>query len=230
MRIAVLSLLISAVAVSAVAQSPTPGSAAPRRPRDPIAALLNPSGPQAGDEEEPDTAGQPRAVGESDFDLNGPIPVPNGPPIPFAPPPRTKRDLPVSVEQTGLTPDLPPDLRAQTYDARVRASFAAAQGFLGPLDGGWTLSIRGRDYGLQIVDRRDRLEAVWRDLGRPGALDASGLVETIERAGGVLTLRFTEPQEPTALVTLSATPDGRWTGEMKRGDARFAVTMRHTSP
>lgn len=238
MRIAVLSLVILAAgACAAAAQTDaprtdatqadapkpdSPGAAA--KPRDPIAALLS------RDEDEPDFAGQRRGAAGPDFDLTAPIPAPSGPPIPFAAAPRSQREIPVNVDQPGQTPDGPPDNRAQAYDARIRGSFAAAQSFQGPLDGGWTLTGRGWRYNFQIVDRRDRLEAVWRNPERAGALDASGVVDAIERNGSTLTLSFDEKPYVVARVTLHSGPDGRWSGEMWRGDERFAVTLERTSP
>lgn len=232
MRIAVLSLLIAFAAASdAAAQAPAPEpQAAPKiRARDPIAGLLNPNAPESRDEDEPDTAGKPRGAAEPDLDLSPP-PARSGPAIPFAPAPRSQRELPVNIDQTAQTPDAPPDSRALAYDARIRGSFAAAQGFLGRLDGGWTLSSPGCEIVLQIVERRDRLEAVWRDVRRTGALDASGLVDDIQHSGGQLTLRFNEPPFQTALVTLREGPDGRWSGRMVRGAESFEVTLRRTSP
>jgi len=228
MRIAILSLLISAAAVSVSAQTPAP-DAKPKKPRDAIAALLNPNGPDARDEDEPDTAGQKGA--QTDVEgTPGPVGVPSGPPIPFATTPRSQREVPVNIDQTALTPDGPPDNRAQAYDARIRASFAAAQGFLGPLDGGWTLSGPNWKYSLQIVDRRDRLEAVWRNLNRPGALEASGVVDNIARNGATLTLSIEEKPAVALKVTLHNTAEGRWSGEVLRGAERLVVTMERTSP
>ncbi|MBS0361631.1 MAG: hypothetical protein JSR98_09640, partial [Proteobacteria bacterium] len=120
--------------------------------------------------------------------------------------------------------------RALTYDDRIRGSFAAAQGFQGPLDGGWTLSSPGCEIALQIVERRDRLEAVWRDLRRPGSLEASGLVDDIRHNGATLTLRFDEAPFKTATVTLHEMADGRWAGRMTRGADVFDVSLRRTSP
>lgn len=234
MRIAVLSLLICAAATSAGAQPPLSSPPAPKpRPRDPIAVLLNPNGPGARDEDEPDTAGQTGAQSDVQTEVEG-APgregVSPGPPIPFAMSPRSQREVPVNIDQTALTPDGPPDIRAQAYDARIRASFAAAQGFLGPLDGGWTLSGNGWKYSLQIVDRRDRLEAVWRNPDRVGALDASGMVDSIVRSGSTLNLSFEERPARPVKITLHNLADGRWRGEASLGEERFAVTMERTSP
>ena len=91
----------------------------------------------------------------------------------------------MNIEELGKTPDAPPTERDVAYDSRLRASFASAQSFQGPLEGGWTLTAvfqrepRATDlYALQLVDRRDRLEGVWRDLKSSGALDGSACSTT----------------------------------------------------
>ena len=136
------------------------------------------------------------------------------------------------IEETGKTPDSPPSLGAMAYDSRIRSSFASAESFQGPLDGGWTLSEKpgGDHYALQIVDRRDRLEAVWRNVRRTGSLNASGLVDDIQRTGGEVTLRFTEAPAPVAIVTLREAAGGLWAGQLVRGDAVVSVTLRRTGP
>ncbi|HLZ74340.1 hypothetical protein [Phenylobacterium sp.] len=206
---------------------PAPGAGpAPATPsRDPIGDLLNRGAP--GDEDEPDTAGQPRTGPDIP-----PALLPTGPqPHSYTPAPRTQQDAPVGIDETGKTPDAPPTIRDLAYDARIRSSFASAQSFQGPLDGGWTLADQfGDRYVLQIVDRRDRLEAVWRDLRRPGSIEGSGLVDQIQRNGGDLTLKFTETKTPDLTLTLREAGDGRWSGKLVRGDASFQVTMRRTGP
>ena len=192
---------------------------------DPIGDLLNRGAP--GDEDEPDTAGQPRTGPDIP-----PATLPAGvQPHSYTVAPRTQKDAPVGIDETGKTPDSPPSIRDLAYDARIRSSFASAQSFQGPLEGGWTLADQfGDRYVLQIVDRRDRLEAVWRDLRRPGSIEGSGLVESIQRSGGDLTLRFTETKTPDLTLTLREAGDGRWSGKLVRGADTFLVTMRRTGP
>lgn len=223
MRIGFLSLLLAAPLILA---GPAAAQTKPAPPRDAIGDLLDPQHVAApGDEDEPDTAGQVRTA---------PEPEPSLPPSAraYTPAPRPRLNAPVHIEETGKTPDAPPSLGAMAYDSRIRSSFASAEGFQGPLDGGWTLSERqgGAYYALQIVDRRDRLEAVWRNVRRAGSLNASGLVDDIQRSGGDLTLRFTEAPAPAAVVTLREGPGGLWAGQLVRGDAVVAVTLRRTSP
>jgi hypothetical protein len=230
MRIGSLISLLAVTALGAPAWSqplpaPGPGPAPATPGRDLIGDLLNRGAP--GDEDEPDTAGQPR----TGPDL-APSILPGGPaPRSYTIAPRSQRAAPVGIDEVGKTPDAPPTVRDMAYDARLRSSFASAQSFQGPLDGGWTLSDPSGDrYVLQIVDRRDRLEAVWRDLRRPGSTEGSGLVDTIQRTGGDLTVKFSEGKTPDLTLTLREESDGRWSGKLVRGDDTFKVTLRRTGP
>jgi hypothetical protein len=231
MRIGIVALLLTMAAAPVGAQ---PAPAAAPASRDPIADILNRNVPPPKDEDEPDTAGQPRAATDAEPEASlVPQTAPQaGPQLPFAPAPRQQRGAPVRIEETGKTPDSPPTVRDLAYDARIRSSFASAESFQGPLEGGWTLA-EARDgdrYALQIVDRRDRLEAVWRDLRRPGSLNASGVVEEIQRTGPDLTLRFMASSPIASVARLHQGADGRWTGDLARGDEHFTVTLRRTSP
>jgi len=224
-----------AAAPSSQAQAPPQGQppAAAPAPRDAIADILDRRVPLPRDEDEPDTAGQPRAAAEPEPPLVPQSGPPAGPAAPYAPAPRTQQGGPVSIEETGKTPDRPPSVRDLAYDTRIRSSFASAESYQGPLDGGWTLSAGGQDlYALQLVDRRDRLEGVWRDLRRKGSLNASGLVDDLQRQGAELTVRFRPtPGGPTSVATLhDSSGGGLWAGELAEGGARRAVTLRRTSP
>ena len=221
---AALCLLLAAVALPAQAQAPAARPAAD--PTDVIGALLDPTGhADSRDSDEPDTAGQKPA--------RGPDPALAGlPPPSAAPAARPRLTEPVHIEETGKTPDAPPTVRDIAYDSRIRASFAAAQSFQGPLEGGWTMTAPGAGdlYALQLVDRRDRLEGVWRDVRRKGALDASGLVDDIKRADGVVTLRFSpKAGAAEAVAVLRGGADG-WTGELTEGAERRPVTLRRSGP
>lgn len=121
---------------------------------------------------------------------------------------------------------------AEAYDERLRASFAAAQSFQGPLDGGWTLIAQneGAIFALRFVDRKDKLEAVWRDLRRNSALDASGLVDAVERMGGKLTLRFSPAAGAQALLMLHRASDGSWVGELRENGRNRDVWLTKTFP
>jgi hypothetical protein len=235
MRIGIVSLLLTMAAAAPAGAQPAPAAAPPSR--DPIADILNRNVPPPKDEDEPDTAGQPRAPADAEPEANlapqnlAPGTGPQAGPQPFAPTPRSQRTAPVRVDETGKTPDSAPNVRDLAYDARLRSSFASAESFQGPLEGGWTLSSADQAlYALQLVDRRDRLEGVWRDLRRRGAIDGSGLVSDMQRQGGQLILRFTpQPGAETSVATLHES-GGVWTGELAEGGRRRSVTLRRTSP
>jgi len=55
-------------------------------------------------------------------------------------------------------------------------------------------------------------------------------VDNIVRSGSTLNLSFEERPAGAAKITLHNLADGRWSGEVSRGDERFAVTMERTSP
>jgi len=157
--------------------------------------------------------------------------APNAAPIPFAPPPKPAAVAPVHVEDADKTPDGPPSVDSLAYDSRVRSSFASAEAFQGPLDGGWTLAADGQDlYAFQLADKGHGVEGAWRDLHRKGALDGSGLVDAIERDGGRLTLRFAPQPGQVATATLQAGAGGVWSGQLVQGGQGRAVTLRRTAP
>lgn len=125
----------------------------------------------------------------------------------------------------------PPLADAGSYDARVRQSFAAAEAFQGPLDGGWTLSAGETPlFAIQVSERDGRLEAAWRDLRRPGAVAASGFVDALDRAAGKLTLRFASAPGVQDIATLSAQRGGTWSGDLEENGRRLAVTLARAAP
>ncbi len=157
------------------------------------------------------------------------------PPPPTAPaalpPPRVTRRqsaTPVHVDELDASPEAAPTPSESNYEQRLRSSFASAQGLQGPMDGGWILSAPGDGdlYALELVERSSGvLEGAWRDLRRPGAIGASGFLDDIQRYGGQLTLRFNANGE-TAVATLAAGMDGRWSGEMAAGKRARPVVLR----
>lgn len=183
---------------------------------DPIDALLQ-RPPQA-DAEEPDAAAAGAAI-EAE-------PEPPAAPRAYVPPSRSTLTAPVFVQETGKNPDGPPSPAEAAYDSRVRSSAASVQGFQGPMDGGWTLSVGGRAlYALQLVDRGGAVEGAWRDLRRAGALDASGFFEAVERAGADVTFHFSE----TTVAVVHA--EGvRWAGQFTEAGRTEAVSLTRRVP
>lgn len=174
--------------------------------------------------------------------LDAPPPPAAAPETPAAPPPATPAtppdtprltppadSKPVYVDEVGRTPDGPPTAADRTYDARLRASFNSAQGLQGPLDGRWTLSAAGADlYTLQLVDKGGSdLEGAWRDVRRPGAVQASGFLADMARIGASLTFSFQpDPAGPALRASLTPTADGRWSGTLMGGASPRTVVMR----
>ncbi|MDP2215267.1 MAG: hypothetical protein Q8J81_15590, partial [Phenylobacterium sp.] len=153
--------------------------------------------------------------------------APAPPPVPR--PDRTIASQPVFLdERQAVAGQLSAEERS--YEERLRASYNSAQGLQGPLDGGWSLeTIAGQDlYALRFVDRGSGpLEGAWRDARRPGALDGYGFLDSIDRSGGRVTLRFTPRRgAPPAVITLTAAPSGQWSGEMIEDGAPRSVVMR----
>lgn len=132
---------------------------------------------------------------------------------------------PIHVDETGRNPDGPPSPEEEAYDSRIRSSAAAARAFLGPLDGGWTITGGGRElYVLQLADRDGIVEGSWRDPRRPGAPDASGYLDVADRSDGSLVLSFTGAFAVLRLV------DGRWTGQLTEGERTERVTLVRRVP
>jgi len=121
-----------------------------------------------------------------------------------------------------------PNASTEAYDRRVRQSFAAAESFQGRLDGGWIASNRGRDLlQLQLVDKgKGQVEGAWRDV--QGGLGASGLIDPVPATGAALELSFRSSDGLPFRLSIHAGPDGRWTGQLWRGDELFDVVLRRT--
>ena len=137
-------------------------------------------------------------------------------------PEETGRDAAPARDRT-VRPVTSPTLSGEAYDRRIRASMAAAQGYQGPLDGGWTLrAAEGELFALQLVDRGAGrpVEGAWRDLKHPGAPDSSGFIDEVQRAGADVTLRF-----GTKVAVLHAAGGDRLAGELTDGERRQTVTL-----
>jgi hypothetical protein len=111
---------------------------------------------------------------------------------------------------------------------RIAASGAAAQALQGPLDGTWRLAdAEGRGlYVFAIVDPvtpHASLQGAWR--APDGA--RSGFVDEVHRRRGLLTLRFRD-QGAFVNIDLHVRRSGEWSGVVRRGGVRLAVTMRRS--
>lgn len=155
------------------------------------------------------------------------------PPATYIPPPpppeRPKLTAPVHIDETGKTPDFPPTAVDRSYEARLRASFASAQGLQGPLDGAWTLrNVTGGElYDLALVDNGSALEGAWSDPRRRGAVDSSGFLADFQRVeGGVRMSFYPSPGAGLSVLTLNPAADGAWRGELEERGSRRTVTLK----
>lgn len=129
---------------------------------------------------------------------------------------------PIHIEETGRSPEAPLSPADVAYDERLRASMASAEAFQGPLAGGWTVVVDGRDcLALELADRSGKVDGAWRDLRRVGALDASGLLDQAERTVYGVRLRFGE-----RVLVLHRDALGRWTGELIEGGRTEAASLK----
>jgi hypothetical protein len=111
------------------------------------------------------------------------------------------------------------------YDDRLRASMAGVTSFQGPMDGGWTLRAGDQDlYVFQLFDRNGVVDGAWRDPRRPGALEASGFLDQVERRADGLTLRM-----GGRVANLKLDAEGRLAGDLTEADRTVAVTLRRRS-
>ena len=121
-----------------------------------------------------------------------------------------------AAAQTALTPE------DQASDDRLRSSMAAAQALRGRLEGGWIVSANGHDlYALELIDRNGMVEGAWRDLRRPGALEASGFIAPTDRVEGRLTLQLGARR-----VSLGLDRDGSWRGVLQPAAGAQEVSLR----
>lgn len=206
-----------------------PPEAAPAPPGAPPPAVAAPARPAP----QPGSIALPPAA----FPYGG-TPAPYSAPSPtyippaYSPPVRPHPTLtaPVNVDDYDKTPEAPLNAVELSYENRLRASFASAQGMQGPMDGGWTMS--GRDgkglYAFLLVDKgQGMLEGAWRDLRRRGGTDSSGFLADIQRVGGQITGTFyPRPGAGAASFTLSPGGAGEWTGELSEEGRRTAVTLK----
>jgi hypothetical protein len=131
-----------------------------------------------------------------------------------------------------------------TEDAReaaVRAAFAAAEALRGGLDGRWRVSssdgvalyvFQFADSGVSPDPRSSTpwtptIEGAWRDLQREGAVDNSGFINSIQRDGASLVIRFFNRDPVHAeVLTLSLQAGGAWRGSLDGAGHRVVVMNR----
>lgn len=121
---------------------------------------------------------------------------------------------PVTIDELDRTPDRPLTDTDRGYEARLRASFQAAAGAQGPLNGRWFIRSGEQTlYVLQLVDKgQGYVEGSWRDPNRRGTL---GFIDSVQRTGDQLTITLRpRPNADPITVTLQIDPQGRASGEM----------------
>lgn len=138
---------------------------------------------------------------------------------------------PVTVEQYRRSYEAPADEEQRYYLAGVAGHFQTEQAMMGALDGEWTLvgKTGGPLFTMIINDGGvgSAVEGAWRDL-RSDHPSSMGVIDAIDRSARTLKISFHagdgDRLEPTVL-TLTAQPDGRWSGEMNDAGAIQTVVM-----
>ena len=184
---------------------------------DPLGDLIT----QTGNTDEEDA--QPTAPAPYHKPTILPIPTPEPPSVSYPP------DGDHAVPQGAYVP------AERIYELRVKGSIVAAQGLQGPLDGGW--KVKGPDgstlYTLQIVDPAGGygpVEGAWRDVRRPGAVGSTGLIETVDRTGQNLIVRFNPRPDQTSVLTLTPAGETRWSGNLYEAGATQTVIADREAP
>jgi hypothetical protein len=142
----------------------------------------------------------------------------------------------------GSTPAAPPaasnavvtseTVTDNAIDDRIRDAAAAAEALQGPLDGGWTLVAASGQalYAFQFVDKpggQDPPEGVWRDLRRPSGPGDIGLIDSMARGPGSLTLSFAaKPGAPAVAIELKGGNVGGWSGQLHEAGLTINVILR----
>lgn len=135
----------------------------------------------------------------------------------------------VGVDDHSRTPEVPLNAAERTYEARLRAGYAAAQGRQGEMEGRWLVrSQAGPLYAFQFIDSgAGTLDGAWSDPRRPGALTGSGYLRSASRTGGRLVLSLEAPPHrgPVQLQLQSEGP-GQWSGTLTEDGVEVAVRMQ----
>lgn len=233
-----LALLLALIAAPALAQE-APVTTAPVQA--PAPAQVPPTGPTPAPGEQAPVAIDPLGdlitqTGTTDEEEATPTtPAPYHKPT-ILPIPAPESPAPSIVAGEHIAPQGAVMPAEQIYELRVKGSIAAAQGLQGPLDGGWKIS--GPDgaalYALQLVDPAGGygpLEGAWRDIRRAGAVGSTGLIDSVERNGADLIVRFSPRGGVSSVLTLRPVGEARWSGDLvEAGAARTVIAEREAPP
>ncbi|HWA63652.1 MAG TPA: hypothetical protein VG939_19905, partial [Caulobacteraceae bacterium] len=147
--------------------------------------------------------------------------------------PSPDEDPPAPASQAAPEAAPPPTAGDEAaYEARIRASVAAAQGLQGPMDGRWTLV--GADgkplYVFQFVDPPGgygTLQGAWQNPRRTRGADDLGVVDRVERSGPGLTLIFVSRTGAAATtVRLQGGAAGGFAGQIDEDGQVQTVSLR----
>jgi hypothetical protein len=155
-------------------------------------------------------------------------------PDPQGPSPAPPSGAPPTIDSLLDQPPISEDAR----QAAVQGAYAAAQARRGGLDGRWRLEAAdGRAlYIFQLSDpgpvpdpRSGNpsipvIEGAWRDPARKGS-GGSGFLDSVQRDGSTLTLRFADGDRPLA-VSLRQRASGDWAGAIDGAGPSRPVVMR----
>lgn len=153
-------------------------------------------------------------------------------PVPYATEIRLP-DAPVTLDGYRGQYEPPKDVIQLRFERGVADTLRRAATLAGAMEGAWRVTDPdGRPlYDLALIDPGapgEEIEGAWRDLRRPGALNASGpLLSASSDGAGGLVLRFFEAGRTTpSVLSLRRVGPSRYTGELAgAGQARLSVVM-----
>jgi hypothetical protein len=154
-------------------------------------------------------------------------------PIAYSPAPAVAATAAVPVEKYRGEYEAPADEQQRYYLMGVQGKFETEQSMMGALDGEWTvMAPAGGPLFTMVIDDAGGgtpVDGAWRDI-RAGHGSSMGVIDSIDRGARTLKISFHsgggDRLEPTVL-TLTAQPDGRWSGEMNDAGATQPVVMNH---
>jgi hypothetical protein len=135
--------------------------------------------------------------------------------------------------------DAPAWLALAGGQAQVMADFQAAQARRGALEGRWRLTDARGDglYLFQLADpggladpraarpKAPGIEGAWLDLSRKQFSNGAGVLASVRRSQGRLTLTFFEGPSRAARTIILQAADGAWRGGMTTGQETVDVSM-----